>query len=320
MKKIAAVVIITIVVIGGSIIWWNNMLQAPDPNNNTSTIFVINKGDAVKEIAYNLKSKGLIKSPIAFFLLIKKLDFDKKIEAGDFRLNPSMGALEIAEILTHGRLDIWVTIPEGLRAEEIAEILKDNIPSYKSFWKDVLAEKEGYLFPDTYLIPKDADSKLVVALMLDNFDKKYSSIKTTEISTLSKNESVIVASLVEREAKFPEDRPLVASVIHNRLKIGMKLDIDATVQYALGLRKDQKTWWRKNLTLDDLKINSSYNTYLRLGLPPGPIANPGIEALRAALVPQNTEYLYYVSDKTGRNHYAKTFAEHQANIERYAVN
>ena len=260
------------------------------------------------------------KNPVAFFLLIKKLGFDKKIEAGAFRLNPSMTAQEIAENLTHGRLDIWVTIPEGKRAKEIAEILESNIPSYKPFWKDVLAEKEGYLFPDTYLIPKDADIEIIVGLMVNNFEKKYESLSASNENQLSKNDIVIIASLVERETKFPQDRPLVASVIHNRLKIGMKLDIDATVQYALGFQEDQKSWWKKNLTLEDLKINSPYNTYLNPGLPPVPIANPGLAALEATLRPADTEYFYYVSDKTGRNHYAKTLAEHQINIEKYAVN
>lgn len=317
MKKLAIVIILTVIVTTVSIIWWNNMLLPVDSKNNTPTIFVINKGNGVKEIANNLKNKGLIRSPTAFFLLIKKLGLDKEIEAGDYRLNPSMTTEEIAQTLTHGRLDIWVTIPEGLRAEEIAEILKDNIPTYKPFWKDILVQKQGYLFPDTYLIPKDADIELIVSLMLNNFDKRYASIKTNQESLLSKNDSVIVASLVEREARFSDDRALVASVILNRLKIGMKLDIDATIQYALGYNQDQKTWWKKNLSLEDLKINSPYNTYVNPGLPPKPIASPGIEALKAVTEPKSTEYLYYVSDKGGYNHYAKTLLEHQANIEKY---
>lgn len=320
MKKLAVVAIVVIVIIIGSLIWWNNMLRAPDPNNNTPVVFVINRGDGVREIASNLKSKGLIKDPIAFFLLVKKLGLDKKIEAGDFRLSPSMTTQEIAENLTHGRLDIWVTILEGLRTEEIAGILEANIPSYKPSWKERLTEKEGYLFPDTYLIPKDADIELVLSIMLNNFDRKYASITTAGNNRLSKNGIVIVASMIEREARLPQDRPLVASVIHNRLNIGMKLDIDATVQYALGFQVDQKSWWKRNLTLEDLKINSNYNTYLISGLPPGPIANPGVEALKAALAPADTEYLYYVSDENGRNYYAKTLAEHQENIRKYRTN
>lgn len=320
MKKIAIVVIMAIAIATSSLIWWNNMLLPPDPNNTNPTIFVIKKGDGVREIASNLKEEGLIKNPIAFFLLIKKLGLDKKIEAGDFKLTPSMTVNEIAQNLTHGRLDIWVTIPEGLRSEEIAEILQERVPSYNPSWEEALKEKEGYLFPDTYLIPNDADIKTIVALLLNNFERKYKNALTNQTSSLSKNEVVIAASLVEREARFPEDRPLVASVIHNRLSIGMKLDIDATVQYILGFQENEENWWKKNLTFEDLKINSLYNTYLNPGLPPSPIANPGLAALQAVLRPADTDYFYYVSDKTGRNHYSKTLAEHQVNIEKYNVN
>ena len=153
--------------------------------------------------------------------------------------------------------------------------------------------------------------------MLENFDKKYATIAQSSKNMLSKNDIVIIASLIEREARFSEDRPLISSVLHNRLSIGMKLDIDATVQYALGYHEDKKNWWKKGLTLKDLEINSPFNTYTNPGLPPKPIANPGLASLQAALDPANTEYLYYISDKTGHNHYAKTLLEHNANIKRY---
>lgn len=317
MRKLAIVIIFSIIIIFALIFWWNNMSLPVNPNNKMTSIFVVNKGDTVREIAYNLKTKGLIKNPIVFFLLLKKLGLDKKIEAGDFRLSPSMTLDDIAQNLTHGILDIWITIPEGLRAEEIAEILKDKIPSYQPFWKGELTQNEGYLFPDTYLIPKDANIALIISLMLDNFDKKYASITPNEKNQLSKNDSVILASFIEREAKFPQDRPLISSVIHNRLNIDMKLDVDATVQYALGYQEDKKTWWKKGLTLEDLEINSPFNTYTNPGLPPKSIANPGLSALQAALNPANTDYLYYISDKTGRNHYAKTLLEHNVNIKKY---
>ena len=296
------------------------MLLPVNPMDKASSIFVVNKGDTVREITYNLKTKGFIKNPIVFFLLLKKLGLDKQIQAGDFRLSPSMTAEDIAQNLTHGILDIWITIPEGKRAEEIAEILQKELATYDPSWQSILKSNEGYLFPDTYLIPKDADIKIITALMLDNFEKKFSEITQNINSPLSKEDSVILASLIEREARFPKDRPLVASVMLNRLNIGMKLDIDATVQYALGYQEDKKNWWKKDLTLEDLKINSFYNTYANPGLPPKPISNPGIAALQAALNPANTEYLYYISDKTGRNHYAKTLLEHNANIKKYIVN
>ncbi|OGH19657.1 MAG: hypothetical protein A3D74_00480 [Candidatus Levybacteria bacterium RIFCSPHIGHO2_02_FULL_37_13] len=317
MKKLLIVIIFSIFVIFALIFWWNNMLLPVNPMDKASSIFVVNKGDTVREITYNLKTKGFIKNPIVFFLLLKKLGLDKQIQAGDFRLSPSMTAEDIAQNLTHGILDIWITIPEGKRAEEIAEILQKELATYDPSWQSILKSNEGYLFPDTYLIPKDADIKIITALMLDNFEKKFSEITQNINSPLSKEDSVILASLIEREARFPQDRPLVASVMLNRLNIGMKLDIDATVQYALGYQEDKKTWWKKDLTLDDLKINSLYNTYVHAGLPPKPIANPGVASLQAALNPANTEYFYYISDKTGHNHYAKTILEHNANIKKY---
>jgi len=320
MKKIAVVTAIIVIVIIGSLFWWISSLMAPDPNNNTPTIFVINRGDGVREISFNLKDNGLIKNPIAFFLLIKQLRLDKEIQAGDFRLNPSMNSQEIAENLMHGRLDTWVTFQEGLRAEEIAKILEENIPTYNPSWKNELIQKEGYLFPDTYLIPTDADIDLVITTMTDNFEKKFGSLRNIQKKSLSKNDMVIIASMVEREVLYQEDRPLVAGVILNRLNIGMKLDIDATIQYALGFNQIQKSWWKKNLTFDDLEIDSLYNTYKKPGLPPRPIANPGLSALQSVLEPESTDYLYYVSDKDGRNHYAKTLSEHNENINKYLNN
>jgi len=298
-------------------VWWKNGISAVNLQDKRATIFVIEKGQGVKEIANKLKNEDLIKDPVVFFLLVKKLGLDGKIQAGDFRLSPSMTTSEIAQILTHGTLDIWVTIPEGKRAEEIADILKIKIPSYDESWRALLAQNEGFLFPDTYLIPKDASSDIVLSLMKNNFEKKFSSIPNAPLDPAIRKKIVIIASIVEREAKFSEDRSLVASVIFNRLSIGMKLDIDATVQYSLGFQENQKTWWKRGLTKTDLKVDSSYNTYINAGLPPTPISNPGIDVLQAVINPAKTDYLYYLSDKLGHNHYTKTLEEHNANIRRY---
>lgn len=318
MKKLFILVLVFAIVVLGLFFWWKNGLSAVNPADKTQKIFVIQKGEGVREIANKLKREGLIKNPVAFFILIRKEDMDGKIQAGDFRLSPSMTAFEIAQTLTHGTLDAWVTIPEGKRAEEIAEILKTSIPSYQSFWRDELVKHEGYLFPDTYLVPKDGDINLIISIMKNNFEKKSASI-TPNKTGLSKKEIVIVASLIEREAKLDEDRSLVASVILNRLNIGMKLDIDATVQYALGYQNSQKNWWKKELTKDDLNINSAYNTYRNQGLPPAPISNPGLAVLRAVVNAPDTDYLYYISDRNGRNHYARTLEEHNKNIIKYGL-
>lgn len=319
MKRLLIFIFIIIFLLGGLSFWWRNGKSAVNPVDKSQKIFVIYKGQGIREISGNLKKEGLIKDQVVFFLLVKKLGLDSNIQAGDFRLSPSMTAVEIAENLTHGTLDIWVTIPEGKRAEEIAEILARNISAYQNTWRKILIGNEGYLFPDTYLIPKDADIDLIVSLMKNNFDKKYEGIAPVKKTNLTRGEIVILASMIEREAKFAEDRPLVASVLLNRKNIGMKLDIDATIQYALGYQEDQKTWWKKGLTPQDIKLNSSYNTYLNPGLPPTPISNPGLQALNAVVNPAETEYLYYISDQSGHNHYAKTIEEHNANIKTFGL-
>ena len=318
MKRLITAVVSLIVFGFVALFWWQNGLLPANSTDKTAKIFIVKNGEGVREIANNLKKEGLIKDPIVFFLLARQKGFDKQIQAGDFRLNPSMNALEIAKTLTHGTLDIWVTIPEGVRAEEIADILKNKIPTYKDSWRAELNKNEGYLFPDTYLIPKDADINLVISLLRNNFDSKYSTLNISQ-NGLNKEQIVIIASLIEREARYDKDRPLIGSVILNRLNIGMKLDIDATVQYALGYQEDEKRWWKKNLTSEDLKLKSPYNTYLVAGLPPTAISNPGLQSIKAAINPAKTNYFFYMTDKNGVTHYAETIEEHNANIKKYGL-
>lgn len=317
MKKFIVVILLILTLLIITIFWWENGTLPVNSQNKAPTIFVVKNGEGVREISNNLKSNGLIRDPIIFFLITKVRNLDKQIQAGDFRLNPSMSAQDVATALTHGTLDIWTTIPEGLRAEEIANILKTKIPSYNSSWNSELDNNEGYLFPDTYLIPREANISLIISLMKNNFAVKYAEVENTKTTNLTDAQTLVVASIIEREAIFDEDRPIVASVIMNRLGLGMALQIDPTVQYALGYQTDTKKWWKKELTFDDLKIDSPYNTYKNVGLPPTPISNPGLSAIKAALAPSNTDYLYYYSDSKGHLHFAKTLAGHQANIQKY---
>lgn len=317
MKRIIALVIVLAAVGIVTLFWWQNGLLAANSSDKAPKIFVVQKGQGVKEIAYSLKKEGLIRDPIVFFLLVKQQGLDKQIQAGDFRLNPSMSAQEVATNLTHGTLDIWVTIPEGIRAEEIADILKAKIPSFKDSWRETLDANEGYLFPDTYLIPRDASVDLVVSLLKNNFTRKYDQLKATKKVSLTDSDVIKIASIIEREAIFDEDRPMVASVLINRLELGMPLGSDPTVMYALGYDKQTKSWWKKDLTVDDLAINSPYNTRKVVGLPPTPISNPGVSAIEAALNPSNTDYLYFYSDSKGHLHFGKTLKDHEANIKKY---
>ncbi|HVF69338.1 MAG TPA: endolytic transglycosylase MltG [Xanthomonadales bacterium] len=319
MKKFSFLIVILVLVFGGMLAWWINGASAVNPRDKTQQTFSIKKGEGVRAVANNLKTQGLIKDPVVFYLVVRRLGIDSKIQAGDFFLSPSQSATQIAKALQTGTYDVRIVIPEGKRAEEVADILKERVDTYDESWRSKLILNEGYLFPDTYSFPKDVNIEQVISIMRDNFEAKYSQIENTGRTNLSKESVVILGSLVEREAKHAEDRPLVASVMLNRLRIDMPLQIDATVQYALGYQASEKDWWKKDLTFRDLEITSPYNTYTNPGLPPGPIANPGYEVLNAVANPAQTNYIFYISDKSGNNHYARTLDEHNANIKKYGL-
>ena len=316
-KKLSFLVVLLLLIIGGIAAWWVTAISPVDVSDKTAHLFVVKPGEGVREIANNLKKEGLIRNTVAFFLIVKQQNLDNKIQAGDFRLTKNMNTQTIAESLTHGSLDIWVTFPEGIRAEEIADILEKKIPTYDESWRQELNKYEGYLFPDTYLIPTDATVEQVITIMTNTFDAKYNQLTGNRQNQYTKEELVIIASMVEREARHDEDRPLVASVIFNRLEANMGLYIDATIQYAIG---NEKKWWP---TLTDsprnIAPNSPYNTYRHAGLPPTPIASPGIAVLEAVVSAPDTNYVYYITDKNGVNRYATTLEQHNANIERYGL-
>jgi UPF0755 protein len=176
------------------------------------------------------------------------------------------------------------------------------------------ASLEGFLFPETYLLPRNGTASQLINLQLSQFDHIWTPARQAEAAQakLAVFQIVTLASIVEREARFDQDRPLVASVFYNRLAQGMPLQADATVLYAKGV-------WQSQVTLEDRKINSPYNTYLHPGLPPGPIANPGLKAIDAALQPAHSDYLYYLSDPQGHNHYARTLPEFQQLLHKYGL-
>jgi len=313
------IVLFFICVIGawGCWLWWRDSISAVDPADTIPVIFVVNQGDGVKAIASNLASQHIIRSSTGFYLLVKLLGVERQIQAGDFRLKRSMNAKDIAVELTHGTLDQWITTLEGWRSEEVAtKIAKDlDIPE-QEFLKYT---KEGYMFPDTYLIPRDASAAAVAQIFLDNFSKKVTvqMQEDAKKNGLTMDQTIILASIVEREGRTAEDRPMIAGILLKRLKADWPLEVDATIQYALGYQSADKTWWKAELTDQDKKIKSPYNTYLNPGLPPRPICNPGLESIQSAIYPKESDYWYYLHDMTGAVHYAKTIDEHNANITKY---
>jgi UPF0755 protein len=287
--------------------WWSWAKVPVDRQNNSAQIFVVPAGQGTGAIANRLKQEGFIKSPLVFKLLVDRKGYDGRLQAGEFRLSQAMSLDKIIEALSHGSEDYWITFPEGLRVEEYAQKLAEKAAIDEAEFIVAAKTFEGKLFPDTYLIPQTASVENIVELLTQTFTAK---------SPTQDPKTIIIASLIEREAKHAEDRALVSSVIHNRLDIGMALQIDATVQYVLGKKGN---WWPKDLTRENLEVESPYNTYKYAGLPPKPIANPSLASLQAALKPAQTDYLYYISDNSGINHYAVTLEEHNQNIEQYLL-
>lgn len=318
-KLVIALVIISLALIG-VFFWWQISTSPKNPSDTSIVHFTVRKGEQPREIAKNLKDQGLIRDSVAFFLVVRQLGIEKSIQAGSFRLSPSMSAVQVANKLTLGTEDLWITFPEGWRSEQMLEYLKNSNDTWKNenpsltSWQDA----EGKLFPETYLVPKEATINDVKKLMVATFSEKITPkmLDDAKKAGLTLDQVVTIASLVEREAKHDVDRPLIAGVILNRLKDGMKLDIDATVQYAIGFTT-RDGWWTKELTLADLKFSSPFNTYLNPGLPPRPICNPGLAAINAVLYPTKSDYLYYVAGKDGVTHYANDFSGHQQNIAKY---
>ena len=312
MKKASVLLIGIIVVLLGFFIWWQNGNSPVDAKDNSTKVFVIPKGAAVRAIANDLKQQDLIRDPVIFFLYVKKNNLETKIQAGSHKLSPSMSLKQIIDSMQSGSVDVWVTIPEGYRSEEIAETLAQTLDTYNESWIPVLKSEEGFLFPDTYLVPRDAEVQTIINIMRNNFNAK---VIEAGIDPEAGNivEIVTIASLIEREAITDDEKPMISSVINNRLNEDMGLDIDATLQYITGTAG---AWWEVP-TGEERTIDSPYNTYRYAGLPPGPIANPGIEAIKAAVSPAQSSYFYYIHDTTGKSHFAETLDQHNDNVNTY---
>lgn len=308
---------VLLMVAGSTFMWWNVETSSVDASDPTPLVFHVEKGDGVKAIAANLAQKHLIRSPTSFFLLVKMLGIERQLQAGDFRLNRAMDAGVVARELTHGMLDVWVTTLEGWRVEEIAaKLARDlDIPEVE-FLK---YSREGYMFPDTYRIPRDATAAAVADMFQKIFDQKVNGQLRADAKKqgLTLDQVVTLASIVEREGRSDDDRPVIAGILLKRLRAGWALQTDATIQYALGYQGAEKSWWKKVLTADDKTIRSAYNTYTNPGLPLGPIANPGLASIKAVIYPLETDFWYYLHDEKGHAHYARTIEEHTANIATY---
>lgn len=313
MKKLLFLpLLLVIIVVGGTFWFYKN--SRPVSNVEKFSYFIIAKGASASQIGNKLESAGLIKSAVAFKLYLQFTGQSGKVQTGEFRLTPSYSLFQTADAIFKGPIELWVTIPEGLRREEVAQKVATTLGRDSSFVADFLQAsegEEGYLFPDTYLFPRDVAASTVVKRMLDTFTSRTGDLENN--SGLSFGQAITLASLLERETKTDTERPVVAGILIKRLNSGWPLQTDAAVQYAVGTSKD---WW-PILTLDNLSIKSSYNTYKNRGLPPSPIASPGLSSIKGVFDPTQSDYWYYIHDVKGQIHYARTLEEHNANISKY---
>lgn len=295
---------------------WQGIFTPKDVNSSEEKLFSIEKGQGLFQIAENLEKQSLIKSRFLFDFYVISKKKQSNLQAGQYLLSSSMNIPQVAQKIIFGdTVKIKITIPEGFTVKQIEERLNLKLPEDKL---------EGFLFPDTYQFPIEVSGEEAVRIMKDNFDKKLTSELREEIEKQNKTifEIIVIASMIEKEVKTVEDKKLVSGILWKRLESKMPLQIDATITYITG-KKTTK------ISLEELKIDSPYNTYKYLGLPVGPICNPGLDSILAAIYPKDSGYWYYLSasaakggeprlnGRDGETIFSKTLEEHRINKEKY---
>lgn len=304
--------------------WYFDGLAPVDPKDAKPVTVKIRTGMTTADIAVLLAERNLIRDRSAFLLAAKRADLDKALQAGEYALSRSMDVRQIVGIMAAGQtVYAEFTVPEGFTVEQIAALLEEKglarkekflalAQAYSPFDREparpgVKYRAEGFLFPDTYRISKGADEEEILQTMGREFQRRFTPElrEKAEAAGLSPYDAIVLASLIEREVRLARERPMVARVFMNRIKLEMPLQSCATIQYILGYPKEE-------LSLSDTQIPSPYNTYLHQGMPPGPVANPGLASIQAAVKPADGDWLYFVVDgKTGGHRFSRTLAEHE---------
>ena len=318
-----------------------NSIATPPTPAPTPVIISVDEGEGAQEIGDTLEDEGVIESAIQFRVLVELLGYDRLLQAGDYELDPNTPALNVVYRMRRGIVSsLFVTVIEGWRLEEIADALDEQgVISREDFLEAAVAGNfdfdflrrlgritplEGYLFPATYFYRRDDTAEDVIQRMLEAMDENF----TPELRSQALDQGLTVhgvltlASIIEREAKLPEERPIMAQVFLTRLRRGILLEADPTVQYALAEEPENVEefgYWKTQLTEDDLEIGSDYNTYRVGGLPPTPIGAPRLDSIMAVIEPADTNFLYFVAtgDEDGSHAFAETLAEHLENVEEY---
>lgn len=314
---LAGLVILTIIVAIGGYLYYNAYINAPIDTGEDQIHLTIERGMGVNEISDLLVEKQLISNPMMLkaYLYLNK---DKSIDAGNYTI-PSEGLTlaKLVDSLQDGSFEYRLTFIEGWRVEEYQDYLEKVIS--KEFADEFMQNnfiREGYMFPDTYTIEEGYDPADLASWMRNTFDKRFTPqmVDQAGLRGLSPEEVVILASILEREMHIKKDRPIVAGILVKRLREGWALNADATIQYAKG---SENNWWPVVTRADYQGVNSPYNTYTSRGLPPGPICNPGLDAIQSVVNYQETPYWFYLTGSDGVTYYAETLEEHNANVARH---
>ncbi|MBP6857641.1 MAG: endolytic transglycosylase MltG [Candidatus Pacebacteria bacterium] len=292
-----------------------NWLLLPPKTFEAPYSFTIDSGQSLFSISKELSDEGVIRSRRIFEMIMLTLGNDKTISLGQYYFEKPVGVIAVAMRISGRDFGIdrqKVTFPEGFTNKQMSERLKNQLQNFDSeLFLELTKDKEGYLFPDTYHFIPWSNPETVINTLTKTFDQKISSLDT-EISSSKRTleENIIMASIIEKEAKGEEDRYFISGILWKRIDRGIPLQVDAPFLYILGKES-------KDLTRTDLAINSPFNTYKYKGLTPSPIGNPGLDSIKAALSPKESPYLYYLHDKNGKIYYAKTYEEHKQNISKY---
>lgn len=304
-------------------------MKYPFSFKNSEEKILVSEGDTLLSLVNKMENKNLLKNEFLLKMYIKGAKFNTNIKPGEYNVDKSMSTQQFISMLNAGTEDknfIQVTIPEGYDIESIADLLQEKgiidkeeflkscrefvLPSYIKVNSKLRYSLEGYLFPDTYKFKKDSSGNEIILKLFKRFEDIIKDIEKSGDKIENVPQIITIASLIEKEARVDEDRTKISSVIQNRIKKDMLLQIDAAVIYALGDHKER-------LSLDDLKINSPYNTYKVKGLPPGPICSPGRESIVAALNPESTNYVFYVLEDNKKHYFTDNYNDFLKAKERY---
>ena len=314
------------------LVWNAGDLTRPRDPTGSDQSFVIQTDESVLSISNRLQETGLIRNAQTFRTYLMWSGLDTIIQTGTYRLSPAQTGMEIAQALKSKTLtEVVFSILPGWRLEEIAASLPTSglkispdafmaaasTPINAPDFLPAGANTEGFLFPGSYTLPRSTSAEQLVFLLLQDTSAKLTPELKSGFTShgLTVYQAVTLASIIQREAVVDDEMPMIASVFYNRLTTGMPLQTDPTVQYALGYNSAQGTWWTNPLSLDDLKVDSPYNTYIHAGLPPGPISSPGLKALQAVASPAKSNYYFFQArcDGSGLHNFAETLEQHQQN-------